>query len=326
MIPLSDLFTLINGISKPSVPVFLNKISSDSIRFLRPSKTFKGTFNGYINRADVPKGKLFPSETIFVSTNGQGSHTYAYVSAFEFVPNSDVTVLIPKKEMNLIEKQYYARCITQNRFKFSYGRKPKGNRLKNLSLPDRKDIPIWALDFKYVVQKVIFKKAEIQHVIETSKWNWFSYNELFIPERGRICNISNSNNKKGLFPIISASTNNNGVVGYLNTKDKNIFAPNCITIANTGQGSVGFPSFQEKAFYATNNITVLKPKFVCNKYIGIFLCTLIKKDRYKYSYGRILNDKRIKEAKIKLPVDKMNNPDWKFMKNYIKKTKFASYI
>ena len=79
---------------------------------------------------------IFPAETLYVSTNGQGSHTYAYVSTFNFVPNSDVSVLLPKRAMSLQEKLYYAHCITNNRYKFSYGRKPKGNRLKSIMLPE----------------------------------------------------------------------------------------------------------------------------------------------------------------------------------------------
>jgi hypothetical protein len=57
---------------------------------------------------------------------------YSYVSSFEFVPNS---VLIPKEKMSLAEKLYYALCVTANRRKFSYGRKPKGDRLKAILLP-----------------------------------------------------------------------------------------------------------------------------------------------------------------------------------------------
>ena len=37
--------------------------------------------------------------------------------------------------MSIQEKLYYALCITKNRYKFSYGRKPKGERLKELLLP-----------------------------------------------------------------------------------------------------------------------------------------------------------------------------------------------
>ena len=37
--------------------------------------------------------------------------------------------------MSLEEKLFYAVCITKNRYRFSYGRKPKGKRLKSLVLP-----------------------------------------------------------------------------------------------------------------------------------------------------------------------------------------------
>ena len=37
--------------------------------------------------------------------------------------------------MTLQEKIYYAICVTSNRFKFSYGRKPKGDRLKEIMIP-----------------------------------------------------------------------------------------------------------------------------------------------------------------------------------------------
>jgi hypothetical protein len=37
--------------------------------------------------------------------------------------------------MSLEEKIYYSICLTINRFKFSYGRKPKGDRLRDLLIP-----------------------------------------------------------------------------------------------------------------------------------------------------------------------------------------------
>lgn len=46
-----------------------------------------------------------------------------------------MTVLLPKREMTLKEKLFYAMCITHNRFKFSYGRKPKGQKLAEILLP-----------------------------------------------------------------------------------------------------------------------------------------------------------------------------------------------
>ncbi|CDG33929.1 FIG00848405: hypothetical protein [Parasaccharibacter apium] len=52
------------------------------------------------------------------------------------VANSDVAVLIPKQtNMPLEVKLYYAKCITANRYLFSYGRKPKGDKLKKIKIP-----------------------------------------------------------------------------------------------------------------------------------------------------------------------------------------------
>lgn len=49
--------------------------------------------------------------------------------------SQDVAVLKPKRKMTLREKLFYAMCISRNRFKFSYGRKPKGEKLEAIMLP-----------------------------------------------------------------------------------------------------------------------------------------------------------------------------------------------
>ena len=60
--------------------------------------------------------------------------------------------------------------------------------------------------------------------------------------------------------------------------------------------------YQDVPFKVTNMVIILKPKFEINKYIGLFLKTLIYKEKYRYSYGRKSGIERMKESKIKLPV------------------------
>lgn len=326
MILLSSLFRDISGISKSSVKTYSENITDEYVRFIRPSKTYNGTFDGYVKLKDVPKDKVFPSDTIYVSTDGQGSHSYAYISSFSFVPNSNVVVLIPKHEIDLVQKHYYARCITANRYRFSYGRKPKGKKLKNIFLPNINEIPKWVLDYKFVSPQITLIKNIGFESAKTELWKWFLYSSIFLLERGKINQITKIKNTQNGLPVISATTTNNGIIGYLEKCAENPFPQNCITIANTGQSSVGFPTYQEELFYATNNITVLIPKFKCNKYIGLFLCTLIKKDRYKYSWGRILNETRLKNAKIKLPADNAGNPNWQFIEDYIKSLPYSNNL
>lgn len=130
-----NLFTVVNGINASNYVIQPDRPNPDLIPMIRPSKWQSTSYAGYVSKEEVPHDKIFPAGTLYVGTNGAGSHTYAYVSIETFTFNSDVSVLIPKKEMSLDEKLVYATLITANRFKFSYGRKPKGDRLKNIILP-----------------------------------------------------------------------------------------------------------------------------------------------------------------------------------------------
>ena len=135
LVSLDYLFNVYNGLSSSEVEVLESWCDNNTIRYIRPSQTYEGTIAGYVNKLYIDDKYIYPNNTLYVSTDGQGSHTYSYVSSFEFVPNSNVSVLIPKQKMSLSEKLYYAMCISANRCNFSYGRKPKGDRLKSILIP-----------------------------------------------------------------------------------------------------------------------------------------------------------------------------------------------
>ena len=135
-VPLEKLFFVENGIASSQVIRNKVKMNENWIPYIRPSYRQETSIDAYVNKSLVPKDKLFPKGTLYVSTDGQGSHTFSYVATFEFVANSNISVLTPKREMSLQEKLFYSYCITNNRYKFSYGRKPKGDRLKAILLPE----------------------------------------------------------------------------------------------------------------------------------------------------------------------------------------------
>lgn len=134
---LSYLFELKNGIASTGIDRIPYKRNENWIPYIRPSYRQSTSIDAYVNRNMFMDDEVYPKNTLYVSTNGQGSHTFSYVSVGDFVPNSDVTVLIPKRVMTLKEKLFYAMCITHNRFKFSYGRKPKGQKLAEILIPIR---------------------------------------------------------------------------------------------------------------------------------------------------------------------------------------------
>lgn len=140
--PLGELFDVKNGIVVTNLSRSKIKKNKDWFPVIRPSYKQATSIDAYVCRDEISQSNIYPQGTLYVSTDGQGSHTYAYVSAMEFVPNSNVSVLLPKRQMNLREKLFYAFCISQNRYKFSYGRKPKGDKLKAILLPE-KILPIY---------------------------------------------------------------------------------------------------------------------------------------------------------------------------------------
>ena len=123
------------------------KSDNPKIDKLLKNASKKGNKNGYPDF--ILYSKIFPELLVVVEAkadinkhesetrdNYADIYSFSYVSTFEFVPNSNVSVLIPLRKMSIQEKLYYAQCITNNRYKFSYGRKPKGDRLKSVLLPE----------------------------------------------------------------------------------------------------------------------------------------------------------------------------------------------
>lgn len=155
LVELRELFDFTNGVMVPESARSAVKESEEFFPYIRPSKSQVTCFVEYVDGSAVDPIRMFPRHTLYVSTNGQGSHTYAYVSTEIFVANSDVTILTPKRTMSLQEKIFFAAAITYNRFKFSYGRKPKGARLRNLLVPNRGPQYIYEND---LVGKIVSKK------------------------------------------------------------------------------------------------------------------------------------------------------------------------
>lgn len=154
MVKLSALFTIKNGTPSSNLERSKYKKNENWIPYIRPSYRQSTSVDAYVNKNFFMQDEVYPAETLYVSTDGQGSHTYSYVSVSEFVPNSNVSVLIPKEPMTLREKLFYAMCISHNRFKFSYGRKPKGEKLESIMVPDKITDLFNSVDIDSLVHKI----------------------------------------------------------------------------------------------------------------------------------------------------------------------------
>jgi hypothetical protein len=84
--------------------------------------------------------------------------------------------------------------------------------------------------------------------------------------------------------------------------------------------------YRNYQFACDDNILVLFSKFESNRYISLFMATVIGADKYRYAYGRQYRQKNFREHTIKLPVDSNGDPDWQYMENYIKALPYSDKI
>ncbi|WP_211247093.1 restriction endonuclease subunit S [Conchiformibius steedae] len=146
------------------------------------------------------------------------------------------------------------------------------------------------------------------------EWREFFISDIFTKiQRGK--RLTKGNQQAGEMPYVSSTASNNGVDNFIgNSLGVRIFE-NCLTLANSG--SVGSTFFHHYRFVASDHVTALQMEQP-NKYVYLFLSTLLKRLEEKYSFNREINDKRIQREKILLPVNSEGKPDWQFMENFMR--------
>lgn len=149
--------------------------------------------------------------------------------------------------------------------------------------------------------------------MDTINWNWFLYSELFDIRKGK--RLTKADMTNGNIPYIGATDSNNGITAYI-SNNEHLHKP--CTISVSYNGSIAEAYYQTKPYWATDDVNVLYPKFHMNKYIAMFLVTLINKEKYRFNYGRKWDKDSMLSSKIKLPTTNNNSPDWNWIERYVK--------
>ncbi len=177
-----------------------------------------------------------------------------------------------------------------------------------------------------IKKRSVFRKGSNNYINISSKdilsWKGYKLSDLFIIKGTTTTTIDFLESiGKGDYPYVTTQATNNGVK---NTYDFYTEEGNVLVIDSAVRG---YCSYQELPFSASDHTEKLIPKnFDLNKYIALFLTTIINKEQFRYSYGRKYNQMRIKDTEIKLPTDKGGNPDWQYMENYIKSLPYSASI
>lgn len=270
--------------------------------------------NGIVAYVKKIEGKT-PQPAGVITCAAGGSVLSTFVQVRPFYSGRDLYVLYPKENMTLNEKLFYCMCIQKNAYRYSYGRQANKS-LKDIEIPA--NIPSWVNE---VDCSPVSTRINRQSDLSTNTWQEFILSDLFTFVKGK--RLTKADMVPGNINFIGAISENNGVREHIDTSEVN--APNCITV--NYNGSVGEAFYQEKPFWASDDVNILYPKnWKMNKYSALFIITVIKANRFRFSYGRKWTLDKMKQSIIKLPITESRNPDYEYMERYVKSLPFSDRI
>lgn len=278
-----------------------------------------------------------------------------------FCATSDVNIFTPK---NFVLNREIGLFITtiinfSENYKWNYGRQCRIGDSKKINIK----LPVKQLDGKYIIDSTKtfsddgfipdfdFINEFMEHVetiekgcsgsikdslktnnnfqdsqgnLDVINWGNFRLGDIFDLKKGK--RLTSENQIEGTIPYIGAIDSNNGVANYIGQSaihDGN-------TISLSYNGSVGEAFYQPEPFWATDDVNVLYFKttnsYTFNKYIALFICTILRQEKYRYSYGRKWILENMISTIIKLPITEDMKPDWQYMESYIQELPYGDRI
>jgi Type I restriction modification DNA specificity domain len=261
-----------------------------------------------------------------VLTVALGSRNYALATFLQpepFVTGQNIQVLVPKNlDMPPLEKLWWAACITENRFRFGRGR--YANRtLDSLELPD--EVPEW----------VVSQESESRELLEgptpdpftsgppleltsiAGQWSDFRIGDIFDVRKGS--RLTKRQRIPGTTIYVGTAKINNGWVDMISAVPK--FPPLSITVPYNG--NIGYALLQPVPFCASDDVHVLIPRTPVGVGALLFVCAVIRSERYRFAYGRKWNLDRMVRSTLHLPTDSQAEPNWEAMQRFVASRPFS---
>lgn len=253
-----------------------------------------------------------------ISVPRVGSVGQAAYQAGACAIDENCLVLSPRELLTRDVLLYYVTAIRRAANMFSYGRVMTIDRLGGLRVPALIDLPDWVIKRKPMALDFLAEAGLANPdttPVDTRAWESFKYTDLFNIVRGQGPSLSKAKDSPGSVPYVTASDKNNGVSTWTALTRKH---PGwCLTVATNG--SVGECFVQPEAFLASSDVAVLVPKTEIPAEGLFFVATLIRREgKLKYGYGRKWGLGRMQDSEVRLPVDEVGQPDWNYMKDFVR--------
>lgn len=344
-----------------------NKFDNDKMTHDFPTINFvsrSGNNNGVADIVDKIQGiEPYPANSISVALGGSiGS---CFLQTKPFYTGQNVAVLLFNNDISNCAKLFIT-TMFMNECKYKYvafGRElnvhirndftiflPIKFNLdqmpfidENKTYSDEGYVPDWQFMEDYIKSlhhKPITTSVNANNAQELNIpfWEWFSLSKLFDIRKGK--RLTSADQEEGNNNYVGAIDSNNGIANHIGQAP--IHAANTISLSYNG--SVGEAFYQSEPYWATDDVNALYSRYECfNKQIGLFIATVIRQEKYKFSYGRKWTLENMNSTDIKLPIQRDNNgnpiiddnhtysekgyiPDWQFMEDYINSLPYSDRI
>lgn len=314
--------------------------------------------NGIDGYVSVEQSAITKGHCLTVGAEG----IYSFYQQKDFATGNKVYTL-RNDNINFYHYMFIATILNKEDYKYSYGRARIKSKLEeeiiklpikynndntpvideNRTYSDEGYVPDWQFMEDYIKSlhhKPITTKVKSGNVKELNiqSWEWFSLGKLFNIKKGK--RLTSADQEEGSNNYVGAIDSNNGIANHIGQAP--IHKANTISLSYNG--SVGEAFYQSEPYWATDDVNALYSRYSgFNIQIGLFMATVIRKEKYKFSYGRKWTLENMNSTDIKLPIKRDSNgnpvidnnhkysdkgyiPDWQFMEDYINSLPYSDRI
>lgn len=319
MKPLNEIFEVTYGNK-----LDLNKRAALSIRDGGINFVGRSSQNHGVSGCVEPIAGLTPYESGLITVALGGSKLLsAFIQEAPFYTAQNVAVLRPNQPMTFQQKLYMCIAIRHNRFRYSAFGREANRTFRTLQVPELAEFPAWidSLEQLSVASMVKAAMTTTLPALTPESWGAFELQYLFDIRKGQ--RLTKADMLPGSVLYVGASDTANGVTAHIGQQPIHKGG----TISVSYNGSVAEAFYQPKPYWATDDVNVLYPNgYTLTPATALFICTVIRLEKYRFNYGRKWHLDRMRESIIRLPVTSTGEPDWNFMENYIKSLPYSSQL
>lgn len=170
--------------------------------------------------------------------------------------------------------------------------------------------------------------------LNVDEWKSFKIIKLFTRIESCKCGDAGSLEDGDDINYIGAKWRDNGVMARVSMVSNLVSKGNGVVFICSGDGSAGYAIYQDKDFIGSTTLKVGYIDGIMTPKIGLFIATVLCKERPKYGYGRKWLAERFTNTIIDLPILRDSNgnavidtehkysdegyiPDWQYMEDFM---------